>query len=194
MNSLVIQPASTRGFTMLEILVVVVIVAIMFTFTALSIRTTSPDELLQTEARKLDRLIQLALDESILRGVEYGIKFSTNGYQFLGSVDGGYNWQVMQSDKMLRARELPNDMEIELAVEETDIVIEDRSKPKDNDDNEDDKKNKKNKKKVRPQIFLLSSGEITPEFTARLVLPGVATSYIVKGTFDGNHSAEISGL
>jgi len=178
---------------MLEMLIVIVIVAIMFSFTALSMRTSSPDELLQTEARKLDRLIQLALDESILRNIEYGIEFNSTGYQFLGSTDGGYNWQVMQADKMLRARELPQDMEIELAVEETDIVIAADKTEADTTESQDDD-NEKEKKKIKPQIFLLSSGEITPEFTVRFVLPGVETSYIVKGTFSGEHSAEKSEL
>jgi hypothetical protein len=43
-------------------------------------------------------------------------------------------------------------------------------------------------------VFLLSSGEITPEFSVRLVMPGVETSYVVWGTINGEHKAEISDL
>ena len=63
--------------------IVIVIIAILFTFTTLAIRGTSPEELLQTEAQRLDRLLQLALEEAILKGVEYGLEFKPNSYRFL---------------------------------------------------------------------------------------------------------------
>ena len=50
-----------KGFSLLELLVVIVIISILFTFTTLAIRGTSPEELIQTEAQRLDRLLQLAL-------------------------------------------------------------------------------------------------------------------------------------
>ena len=46
---------SEHGFSLLELLVVIVIIAILFTFTTLSIRGTSPEELLETEAQRLDQ-------------------------------------------------------------------------------------------------------------------------------------------
>jgi general secretion pathway protein H len=171
-----------RGFSLLELLVVIVIIAILFTFTTLAIRGTSPEELLQTEAQRLDRLLQLALEEAILKGVEYGLEFKPNSYRFLFYVD--YRWQPLEADKLLRERQLPENMEFELEIEQIDVLIEEAENSDDDEEEEE----------VRPQVFLLSSGEISPEFSVRLVMPGVATSYIVSGSINGEHEAVISDL
>jgi len=168
-----------KGFTLLELLVVIVIISILFSYTILAIRGSSPEELIQEEAHRLNRLLQLALEEAVLKNTEYGIEFSTNGYQFMYYEEK--EWHTMEQDKLLRERELPVEMEIELAVEEIDIVI------VENSDGE-------NVKKLEPQIFLLSSEEITPEFSALFTIPGVETSYIVRGSIDGQHTVKPSEL
>ncbi len=170
------------GFSLLELLVVIVIISILITFSTLAIRGTSPQELIQTEAQRLDRIVQLALEEAILKGEEYGIEFLPNGYRFLRYSEDA--WQPMSEDKLLRQRDLPPGMGIELEIENIAVIIDETS------DDEDENK----KKKFKPQVFLLSSGEISPEFKVHLVMPGVSTSYIVSGYVDGNHEAKISEL
>ncbi|UCB53986.1 MAG: type II secretion system minor pseudopilin GspH [Thiotrichales bacterium] len=171
-----------RGFSLLELLVVIVIISILFTFTTLAIRGTSPEELIQTEAQRLDRLLQLALEEAILKGQEYGLEFSPDSYRFLLYVEGA--WLPLEEDKLLRKRLLPENMEFELEIEQIDVLIEEASDEA-GEDEEDT---------PRPQVFLLSSGEITPEFSVRLVMPGIETSYTVSATVDGEHEAAISDL
>jgi general secretion pathway protein H len=175
-----LQPSNERGFSLLELLVVIVIIAILFTFTTLAVRGTSPEELIQTEAQRLDRLIQLALEEAILKGAEYGLEFKPDSYRFLLFIEN--TWQPLEDDKLLRQRQLPENMEFELEIEQIDVLVEKQS-----DDSEDEDR-------AEPQVFILSSGEITPEFSVRLVMPGVATSYIVSGTTNGEHRAELSEL
>jgi len=148
----------------------------------LSIRSNSPEDLLKEEARRLNQLLQLALEEAVLRNTEYGLMFDANGYQFLFL--NRNVWQTVDADKLLRKRTLPLEMEIELTVEQTDIVIAEITE-------EDDRKDEE---KIKPQIFLMSSEEITPEFSARFIFPGVETSYIVNATIDGKHSVTISDL
>ena len=171
---------SEHGFSLLELLVVIVIIAILFTFTTLAIRGTSPEELLETEAQRLDQLLQLALEEAILRGMEYGLEFTPNSYRFLLYIEN--TWQPLESDRLLRERQLPENMEFELEIEQIDVLIDETERKDDDDD----------KAKSRPQVFLLSSGEITPEFSVRLVMPGVATSYLVTANANGEHEAEKS--
>lgn len=170
---------ASRGFTLLELLVVIVIVAILFTLSVFSIRGSSPEDLIQEEARRLDRLLQLALEEAVLKGEEYGLEFSTHSYRFL-MLDENNNWQIIETDRLLRERTLPQEMEVELVIEQIDVVVDD------NEDSDEDK--------LKPQVFLLSSGEITPEFAARFIIPRVETSYLVEGSFDGQHAAKISEL
>jgi len=181
-----------HGFTLLELLVVIVIVSILFTFTTLAIRSSSPEEQIKTEALRLDRLIQLAQEEAILRGEEYGLEFKPNGYRFLRYVD--FIWQPLDSDRQLRQRELPLDMKIEVEIEQVDILLETDKPPDKSDSDKKDSDKDKEKEKLKPQVFLLSSGEITPEFNARFVIPGIETSYIVSANAEGEHKAEISAL
>ncbi len=183
------------GFTLLELLVVVVIVAILFTYTTLAIRSNSPEDLVKEEAQRLERLVQLTLEEAILRGEEYGIEVHLDGYRFLHKAED--RWQAVTGDKILREYVLPQDMELEMHLEETEIdlglVFDPLSdKEVDLDDTEFDEDD--DKKKITPQIYLLSSGEITPEFDIRFYILGIETSYFVRGLFDGSLETKISDL
>jgi len=156
----------------------------------LTIRGASPEDAIEEEARRFNQLIQLALEEAVLRNTEYGLKFSLRGYQFLQLENN--KWQAMDADKLLRPRELPLEMEIEISIEETVIVIgETQEEAKDNDESDEDKPAEKN---LRPQVFLMSSEEITPEFSARFTIPGTKASYVVNATVDGKHSVKASEL
>jgi len=90
-------------------------------------------------------------------------------------------WHLMDKDKLLRERELPLDMEIELSIEQIDVIIDNSIETED-------------EKKLEPQVFLLSSEEITPEFSALFTIPGIETSFIVHGSVDGQHTVKASDL
>ncbi len=189
-----------QGFTLIELLVVVVIVSILFTYTTLAIRSNSPEDYIKEEAHRFERLTQLALEESILRGEEYAIEIFTDGYRFLRFTEN--QWLPLDNDKILRQRELPQDMELEVSIEETEIVIDLASNSMSEQklnldfdlelDTESEEENENSK--IKPQIYLLSSGEITPEFDVRFYILGVETSYFVKGILDGSLKTEISDL
>ena len=196
-----VKASLQQGFSLLELLVVIVIISILFTFTTLAIRGTSPEELIQTEAQRLDRLLQLAAEEAILKGMEYGLEFKSNSYRFL--VYAEESWHPLETDKLLRKRTLPENMEIELMIDAVDVVIEeDDESPEEETDqtnyqaSEDEGIDTANedKEKIKPQVFLLSSGEITPAFSVRITMPGVETSYLVSGTLNGEHWSEVSDL
>lgn len=157
-------------------MVVIVIVGIMFSFLTLSIRSDSPEEAIKKEAQRLNQLIQIALEEAILRGEEYAIVFKPNSYQFAHLTGNG--WKIIANDRLLRPRELPFDITIELEVEQTSINFSTHNKNQNNETGT-----------VEPQVFLLSSGEITPEFTVSMLILGVETSYQIVGKINGQHSA-----
>ena len=180
-----LRSVRAQGFTLLELMIVIVITAILFSFATLTIRSSSPEDLIKEEARRLNRLIQLVLEEAVLKNTEYGLEFKSNSYRFLTLNNN--DWQAISGDKLLRLRELPEDMEIELAVEQTDIIFGDTPITTDEDNENIDEE-----EKAKPQVFLLSSEEITPEFSARFSLRGVETSYVVTGSIDGKHEVKLS--
>jgi len=187
---------SAAGFTLLELLVVIVIVSILVTYSTLAIRGTSPEDLIREEALRLQTLTELVMEESILRGEEYGIEVFQDGYRFVRFSDD--QWVTLDDDRILRDRELPADMELEMRLEETDIVINLASEPMSDNEVElneaEEVSDEEQQEKISPHIYILSSGEITPEFEIRFYILGVETSYLVTGVFDGTLNTEISDL
>lgn len=185
-----IKPKRASGFSLLELLVVIVIIGILISFTTLAIRGADPDELIKEEAQRFNQLMQLALEEAILKGREYGIVFSPNSYTFL--VQRDEQWQRLSDDRLLRTRELEHDIEIELTIDQTDVVLKSQAAAIGDDTDTDSENDKKPDKKIEPQVFLLSSGEITPEFSARFTILGVPQSYLVNAFIDGKHEVKRS--
>ena len=132
------------GFTLLEILIVVLIMGMMATFAVLSIGGRALDDRMDTEARRLDELLLLAADEAVLQGVELGFVYTTDGYAFLTLKDG--EWIPVPNFESLRPRTLADPFYLELRVEDRPVPPVKMDEPKE---------------KLKPQVTLLSSGEST---------------------------------
>jgi len=63
----------SKGFTLVEILVVVVIMAIVISFAVLSIGTTGRDPQLDQESRRIEGLIGLLHERALLEGRDFGL-------------------------------------------------------------------------------------------------------------------------
>ena len=129
----------SRGFTLLEVMVVLVLVGILTSFALLSIGG-GPHERLAEEARRLAGLMQLHQQEAILSGQPHGIQFSRTGYTVLLQNEKGA-WSPPAVADTLIQHHLPEDIVLELWVEGQPVAI---------------------KKPGRlPQVLLLASGEAT---------------------------------
>jgi general secretion pathway protein H len=130
------------GFSLLEVLVVLVIISIILTFMPMSFDTDS--EKLVNEGERLVALMKLASEEAIMNSREYRVVFTANKYSFEKLGDG--EWAEF-ADGVFRGRELPDDFRFDLTLgnEPVKLVV----------DNEDDPKK-------QAAILFLSSGEITP--------------------------------
>src|SRR5690349_282623 len=72
-----------RGFTLVEILVVVVIIAIISAGVILSVNLTGRDNDLEKEGNRLLTLVNYAREQAELQTREYGLLFRDDGYEFL---------------------------------------------------------------------------------------------------------------
>ena len=134
----------SAGFTLIELIVVILIVGLLITFATLSVGT-SGDKQLETEAKRFYSLMKLASEEAIMNTQEMALELSKNQYQFLVWGDTGF--QSLEGDEgglVFRPRELPEHIFISVEIEDSKI---------DFDDIENDE---------LPKIGLFSSGELTP--------------------------------
>ena len=150
-----------EGFTLLEIMVVLVLISIITGFAVLSLGRRDTGERLAEEARRLAALIELSRQEALLRGEQRGILFTETSYAFWKWVPGE-EWRLVSDTDLLSERTLPSDFKLRLEVEGRSIAFGDTD---------------------APQVLLLSSGEAT-EF--KLVLSAeYVRGYVIAGNLTG---------
>ncbi len=160
-----------RGFTLLEILVMLVVIGITISFVTLSIGVGGRPVELQAEAEKLTGMLQLALEESVLTGKPLGLRINEtlerDGTRFVyeWSVLEQGTWQVLEQHPVLQDGHTAEGVELDLTLEGIEIKLLQDSK--ESKDSEDDSKLKES---YQPDIFILQSGELTP-FTLHISNP-----------------------
>ncbi len=169
-----IKKPHSNGFTLLEIMVVIVIIGIVLTFASLSIGR-STDRVVQEESQRLARLITLAAQEAVLQSRELALQFTPGGYEFV--VFDKDQWRRITDDDTLRARRLPEGVRLDINVEGEAVALGkiDAEKPA-----------------SQPRIYLLSSGEITP-FQLTLQDKASGGSYQLKGGVGGKVETSDTG-
>lgn len=191
-----------RGFTLIELLVVLFIASLTAGLLVINISFDTAEDKIQQEAKRLHALLRFAHEQAIIRAEEYGVRFHQTGYRFMILEDN--EWIDLGLDRHLVAHELDNNMEVELFIEDINVTLNDAEDEADlikeqqlansnNDNNEDDEdnisrtKNVDDEKQIKPQIFLLSSGELTPDFSGRFRIPGLDYHAEVQGTLNGQY-------
>ena len=153
--------SSSRGFTLIEILVVFVIVGILYSVIVLSLGALGDDRELQREARRLSSLLTLVSDEAELQGRDFGIEFVRQGYRFVEYDPIFERWGEVLGDEVLRQRGLPEDFELALYIEDRPIELDDQVADTGGDDDEDERPGPL-LDKYAPHGLILSSGDLSP--------------------------------
>jgi len=145
---------SQKGFTLIEIMVVIVIVAVLMGAVTLSFPPVG-DKLLKENTERFSALISLAQDESILQSAEIALEIDDKGYGFYRNQNN--SWAAL-SEAPFKKRQLPAEITSKLLLDgiSTDLAERDSDSP---------------------QIVFLSSGEMTP-FTYQLFYEKESTSTI----------------
>lgn len=158
-----------RGFTLLEVMAVVVIVGILLTFVTLSTGGDRRAEQMQREAQRLVALLELASEEAVMRSEQLALRVGETDYEFMILEDNA--WSTLADDRPLRPRRLPEGIELRLELQDNPppgLTAEDSE---------------------QPQVFLLSSGEMTP-FILTLSADETEQTYLIKASLLGRLELE----
>lgn len=168
------------GFTLIELLVVVVIVGIISGMLLLSFGVLGDDRALQQQARRLTSLIELATDEAVMQGRDFGVEFMQQGYRFVEHDPLLDQWNQIVGDELLRPRQLEEGMELELRLEDRPVSLSQEAADTDVDEDSGDRE----RNAYLPHLMILSSGDVTP-FNLLIVRQADRSEVLVEMTLTG---------
>lgn len=155
-----VRRAREGGFTLIELMVVVLIIGLMAAGIVLSVGVTGRDTELEKESERAFQLIKYVREKAELQTREYGLYCGDHDYQFVTFDPRKQIWRPVDEDDALRARQLPEGLKLRLVVEGREVVL------KAPDDKEKQKKKTKEEleKELRafqPHVMLFSNGDLT---------------------------------
>jgi len=158
-------PEKCSGFSLLELIIVLVIIGIMAAAITLYIGNDREDKL-KLETQRLAARISLAQDEAVLTNQEFGLEILSTKYRFLVLGDAGWAALDPIQERQLVATSLPETMSMEIREEGVFALFESQKVKNKYFSVQDQElatdEEGKTKEIVRPQVFLMSSGELNP--------------------------------
>lgn len=169
-GSAVTRYRKQSGFTLIEMMVVLVIIGIMVTSVVLSIRTDDLGEHMEMEMQRIQALLKLAREEAVMQNEDIALKVTENTYSF--EILGDKGWEPITGDQVFRQRKVVDGTELALKVDDLEIKFGQQQEAAGED------------KIPPPRIFILSSGEIMP-FELILRTVDQSLQYSLKAEQDG---------
>ncbi|HET7176392.1 MAG TPA: type II secretion system minor pseudopilin GspH [Gammaproteobacteria bacterium] len=172
----------TYGFTLLELLVVLVIIGIVTTVALISLGSLVRDPPAKQAATQLADLTGLAAEQAVMQSQQYGLLVEPHAYAFY--IYDGHSWTVAQDDSLFGRHELGDDVTLTLDLDGAPVTLAPppatvtdaapasgtASAPASGQT-----------ESVKPQLLFLSSGELQP-FTLTVSGADKGGAYTVKGT------------
>jgi len=151
------------GFTLIEVMVVIVLIGLMASVIQFSFSGNQPEKLLEKESERFSAIFNMAAEYSMLNNLELGLLIEENSYQFLGF--DGEKWVAELDNELLETYTLPEEMELSLALD--DLPLEEAPLINYLKENEEidltfSGSELDEEKKLIPQVYILSGGDLTP--------------------------------
>ncbi len=170
------------GFSLIEILVVIVIIGIVASIAILSVTLAGGDSQVREEAQRIVSLVEVAQDESLLQGREFGLEFMQGAYRFVEFDPLSRQWSEIIGDDTLRLRQLPEELELELYIEDRRVVL--KTDPARMKSGEEERRGIE---QYAPHVLIYSSGDMSPfeiHFVRRIDDSVVAVQGDLAGTLE----------
>ena len=161
----------SAGFTLLELLVVVTIIGVFVGAAVLSIGVAGDARAVEREAFRLVTLLDLVREEAVMQNRDYGLQFSESGYRFYLYDYLQVAWVEPDADELLANYDLDGELGLTLSIEDREVQLEASV-------------NTESADTPRPQVLILSTGEVTP-FDATLYREADGAGRVVSVGFDG---------
>jgi len=164
------------GFTLLELLVVVVIIGIVTSMAVISVHVLGGDHEMDQEAARLRAVLIQVREDAMLQGQDVGLRIDARGYDFLRYDTRNERWLIVSDDPLLRERVLPDGLVAALRMETRDVKLPVRAAPTGTE-------------QYKPQVVVQASGDLVP-FEVTLTRDGTEESRRITGTVDGAVSVQ----
>jgi general secretion pathway protein H len=159
------------GFTLLEVLVVVVIIGIIASMAVISVNVLGGDHEMQQEAERLQAILVQAREDATLQSRDLGLRLDETSLEFLEYDGRTERWRTVLGDPLLRERTLPDGLRLRLRVEDRDVQLKPRQPETERDP-------------IYPQVILQASGDLVP-FDVLFARDGTNEQRRVSGTLEG---------
>lgn len=151
-----------RGFTLIEVMLVIVLIGIMVSAVQFSFSSSKPEQVLQQNSARFAGIFDVAVEYGMLNNIELGLYLDDNTYQFLGY--DGIRWSPIADNPLFDVYTLPEGIEISLQLDDLPIDEALLFDPEllNSEEDEDSFSEEEEEKKLIPQVYILSGGDITP--------------------------------
>lgn len=173
--------SSHAGFTLIELLVVVVVIAVIVSIGVLSLGTLGDDRMLRREIYRIGSLLEVAQDEAVMQGRDFGLEIMRSSYRFVEYDPFQRAWLEVGAEDQFRFRQLPEELEFELRLEDKSVRLELDAQDLTVDE---DKAGTERQDEFAPHILIFSSGDSTP-FELRLLNREYEQAVILTGDLTG---------
>jgi general secretion pathway protein H len=167
-----------NGFTLIEVMLVIVIVGLMASAIQFGFSGNKDEQTLEQSSRRFAGIFDIAAEYGMLNNLELGLMVNKDSYQFIGYDYETKRWTDVSENILFDKHELPEGVELilqldDLPIEEPQLfdsqIFTDAQENSENQFDSDETKEQgketeeeKDKKKLIPQIYMFSGGDITP--------------------------------